>query len=70
MSRTYKDRLSNLDFNRPYLNWPEPSWFKHMYTTKRNRAYFQRTKSTIYKALDLDSVDIFNVWNKPHTYYW
>ncbi len=48
----------------------EPGWFKRMFTTRRNRNYFQRFKAKINTCLELDLIDPFNVWNKPHVYYW
>lgn len=50
--------------------YAEPGWHKHETTTIRHRNYFTRFISKIKTSMDLELLDPFNIWNKPHVYYW
>lgn len=49
-----------------------PSWWNHLYHTKPQRAKATVWEHEVVKRSvdDLDDLDLPNVSNKPHKYYW
>jgi len=41
-----------------------------MITTLKKRSYFKSIRTKILNSTDLEELDIVNIWNKPHEYYW
>lgn len=80
MSRTIKDKprhyipenkLKKKRFFHPKEYYTsEPGWWKRMITTLKKRSYFKSIRTKILNSTDLEELDIINIWNKPHVYYW